>query len=90
MSKHSPGPWNAHTYPDVKTWTVASARTIANRIEKEADARLIAAAPRMALVLEKLREVSGPPELALKALAALQMAAAEVLLEAGVIDEKDL
>lgn len=52
--KHTPGPWNAHKYPDVKTWSVASDKSIASKIECEANATLIAAAPELLEALEAL------------------------------------
>lgn len=55
MTKHTPGPWNALKYPDVKSWTVAAGKSVASKIETEANARLIAAAP---LLLDTLEYVS--------------------------------
>lgn len=56
MSKHTPGPWNAFKYPDVKSWTVAAKESIASKIKTEPDAQLIAAAPELLADLEKLVE----------------------------------
>lgn len=51
---HTKGPWIAVKYPDVKTWTVGSAKgSIASRVDSEDAARLIAAAPEL---LESLKE----------------------------------
>ena len=51
--KHTPGPWIAWKYPDVKSWTVASKESVASKIKTEQDARLIAAAPEMLEALEE-------------------------------------
>lgn len=53
--KHTPGPWCALKYPDVKSWTVAAQGSVASKIKTEQDARLIAAAPEMLEALEQIK-----------------------------------
>lgn len=50
--KHTPGPWYALKYPDVKTYTVAAKESVASKIKTIEDAHLIAAAPEMLEALE--------------------------------------
>lgn len=54
MSKHTQGRWSYFKYPDTKTFTVAATGSIASKIRSEDDARLIAAAPELLVVLRNL------------------------------------
>ena len=46
--------WRAVKYPDVKTWSVVGAESIASKIKSERDATLLAAAPALLEALERL------------------------------------
>jgi len=66
MSKHTPGPWEAEgpeqfygeAVCDLNNgWRVVTLKADPNEYEPEADARLIAAAPRMKKALERIHEM---------------------------------
>jgi hypothetical protein len=52
MSRHTPGPWECNEGPYGGLWIVGSNNESIGVIEKEEDARLIAAAPDMLKALE--------------------------------------
>ena len=63
MSEHTPGPWNVEKTDGYVVceltagWCVVATEADPNKYSPEADARLIAAAPRMKKTLERIHEM---------------------------------
>lgn len=57
--QHTPGPWKRRSNGQIVQWSDTRVATIANVMSGDADARLIAAAPRMLDIIRDLASAQG-------------------------------